>query len=457
MMIRPAFSRLLIALVALGAFFVDASPRPPRLNILLISLCSLRQQNLQAYGYPRDTSPNLLEFSRDAFVFENGHGNTSWLNAFVYMRKHATGLFEDHGYRPVGNSLGPIEIDSNAYFHIDSRENRKEEITRILKYVKGMVDKPSDKPFFTAVHFKLMHFPYSGSNRGDFDHTRYFSPRSRELYQRYDSWRGYKSNDPRVSSKLPVLALLFGDKQELGASPNLSDAVSNVRQNPFGLINNQELLARWRKTPDYVDDLQLLRDAYDAKLRFMDEMIAPLLRAFDDSRYRDNTVVIVTGDHGDAFMEHGTLLHGQDVYDESLRFPLMVRFPGQKGQVRIADQVSHKSTGGIIGSLMRGSLTQRNFAAGARRHADSLIVARNCMSTAGSARLSNRWKLISNVTSGSRELYDLRTDPGETVNLFEKHPEIAGPLEEALEASLLSLQESRHRRGWRCWIAPQLR
>ena len=68
--------------------------------------------------------------------------------------------------------------------------------------------------------------------------------------------------------------------------------------------------------------------AYVAGLRRLDAALAGWLTALDDLRLLDDTVLVVTSDHGEGFGEHGTMHHGRRLYDELIHVPLYVRAPG---------------------------------------------------------------------------------------------------------------------------------
>jgi arylsulfatase A-like enzyme len=70
-------------------------------------------------------------------------------------------------------------------------------------------------------------------------------------------------------------------------------------------------------------------DLYDAEVRYTDDSLAPLFAALEDLGLARETVVIVTSDHGEAFGEHGRFLHGDQLYEEDLRVPLIWWAPGR--------------------------------------------------------------------------------------------------------------------------------
>jgi hypothetical protein len=88
-------------------------------------------------------------------------------------------------------------------------------------------------------------------------------------------------------------------------------------------------------TPPSMRDLPL----YDACIRDVDGEIARMAAFLEERGLADNTVLIVTADHGEAFQEHGRFSHGWSLYDEEIRIPLVVHFPRRYPQAeRLAAQ-----------------------------------------------------------------------------------------------------------------------
>ncbi|MEB2284467.1 MAG: hypothetical protein B6D46_02985 [Polyangiaceae bacterium UTPRO1] len=78
---------------------------------------------------------------------------------------------------------------------------------------------------------------------------------------------------------------------------------------------------------------------YDREIRFTDDMLQRLVAAIRDLGLADRTIVIVTADHGEEFLEHGCLWHGPDLYEEVTHVPLMLRGPGIPAGLRIPEPV----------------------------------------------------------------------------------------------------------------------
>ena len=73
--------------------------------------------------------------------------------------------------------------------------------------------------------------------------------------------------------------------------------------------------------------LQTLVDRFDSEIRYCDFYVKEL---FDILAPHKNTLIIITSDHGEAFLEHDQLLHGQTLFEEEIRIPLIIKFPIKK-------------------------------------------------------------------------------------------------------------------------------
>jgi arylsulfatase A-like enzyme len=83
------------------------------------------------------------------------------------------------------------------------------------------------------------------------------------------------------------------------------------------------------------------RVAYDQEIRYVDDQLEALMRKIEDLGLAESTLVIVTADHGEAFGEHGYVVHGNFMYEEVLHVPLMMQGPGVRPGTRVKDIVGH--------------------------------------------------------------------------------------------------------------------
>ncbi|HEM45901.1 MAG TPA: hypothetical protein ENO23_02540, partial [Alphaproteobacteria bacterium] len=186
---------------------------------------------------------------------------------------------------------------------------------------------------------------------------------------------------------------------------------------------------------------------YDTLIAFTDEEIGRLLDTLEKDGIADDTLVIVTGDHGEGLMAHGHMYHGVHVYEEAVRVPLIVRWPGRipAGSVvstplALADLAPTVLE--LVGEPADGTLAPRGIAplllgetADAPADPEPIFLYRRHYSgeeEAGDgpyalgekfAVREGRWKLIEGPEEGTLELFDLERDPGERTNRAAEEPE----------------------------------
>ena len=191
-------------------------------------------------------------------------------------------------------------------------------------------------------------------------------------------------------------------------------------------------------------ELEFLRSVYDEEIRFTDTAIGQLLDELRTRGLYSESLIIVTADHGEEFMDHGWLGHSRNLYDSVIHVPLIVKLPGgeRRGDVietpvslvgiapTILDVLglpewSSRMQGKSLVPLLRGGSRgepvysevafdekQRRRIWATRRSADMRAVVRG------------RYKLIHDRGTDLYELYDLKRDPGEKLDLAATMPEL---------------------------------
>lgn len=184
-------------------------------------------------------------------------------------------------------------------------------------------------------------------------------------------------------------------------------------------------------------------NAYDGEVAYADAQVGRLLDALEAKGLTGSTVVVITGDHGESLGEHGEQTHGMLVYDAALRVPLVISAPGFKAG---SYEPCHQD---VAPQLLRlAGLSDRVPSSMAPTAPLMLWLGDNtgapasvCLSYSESryprragwhaltSTSDSAWKLI---VSSERELYDLRTDPGESRNVASAHPTVVQAMSDAL-------------------------
>jgi arylsulfatase A-like enzyme len=179
---------------------------------------------------------------------------------------------------------------------------------------------------------------------------------------------------------------------------------------------------------------------YDATIRAADRMVEQLLDQLDRLGLEEDTLVLITSDHGEEFMEHGSVWHMKTVYEELIRVPLLIRVPGIKGGARVKTCVSQVDVMPTLLELMGvecpASVQGRSLVSLLRGEPekDRFVYAETRMPTKSSRACIIRegWKYIEGSQDESLrypapapfEVYNLAEDPGEQNNLYGTFPKV---------------------------------
>jgi arylsulfatase A-like enzyme len=358
---------------------------PQNLSFLFITVDALRP-DLGCMGYPRDVSPQIDKLAAHSIVYE---------------RAYSISTYTGYCLPPMMASRYPSEMP---------RTNRHE-----VRYLSENV--------FLAERLKQTEFRTGGAA----SHFLF----SAEL--------GWVAGFDRFLMAAPEGDAPPGSHiDHFYTSRTLADdAISLLR----GLELSQDKFFLWvhfldphneyLRHPGFSRFGSAPRDLYDGEVAFTDFYIGRVLDALDASPIGARTVVVLTGDHGEAFGEHGELYHGREVWDEIVRVPLIIRVPGAKPR-RIKRRVSHVDLAPTVLDLAglaadpgaRGqSLVPELFGATLAERPILVDQPRNVYYDSKRAFIEAGLKLHHLIDSNTYRLYDLDRDHGETHDLAREDPE----------------------------------
>jgi arylsulfatase A-like enzyme len=440
-----------------GARQTSVEPREgkaaPR-GVILIVADTLRRDHLNFYGYDRETAPFLTSMANGGARFNDALTQATWtkvsapsIMTSLYPSAHGVKEFTDRlpaaantmaevfrgaGYATVSYSSvlftgkftnlhqGFEELhESTSVSNPESSKTAREYVDRLTAWV----EQHRDVPFFAFLHVFDPHDPY-------------------EPYPPYNG----------------LWADLGKKEEHLEHLEKVRKVIQDPLMKNFGMPSRQDLITAGLDPDQYVG---YDRDWYDGSIRALDSEIARLMERLRALGLADDTLVVFTSDHGEEFLEHGRMFHGQSVYGELNQVPLLFHLPrGVPAGVVVDETVQTidimptilelcglpapgKLQGHSLIPLMSGRKAGTSAAAGATlvTRADGDWVPRPALTekaptvhvggppprdTGAVAITWNGWKLIQNFENLAGkpefELYRRVEDPLDQHNVAEAHP-----------------------------------
>jgi len=406
-----------------------------KLNVLMITIDSLRADHLGCYGYQHHTSPNIDQLASEGVLAERflcssipTHPSYTTLYTGQHAIRHKivahagknvlareapflSELFMDAGYNTCAadNLMRARLWFGRGYeYYIDSSIRRPlvvnvscEDINaRTIHWLRTH----PDEPFFLFLHYWDPHYPFTPP------------PSYRHLF--YD-----------------------------GANPTDPDnhTLDKWWEYPFGSIARDT----WLRTPDGpITDPDYVMALYDQEIRYLDDHLPELLEALDVLGLTENTLVFLVADHGESMTEHGIFYEHHGLYDCVLHVPMIARLPGRiKEETRLPQILQMhdvaptilEAAGLPIPEEMDGHsfwplLTGEGQVGGYK----SVISLESSWQSKWSLRTDRYKFILSRVPdfygNPLQELFDLAIDPQEEHNLAEEQPAIVSEMEAELEA-----------------------
>jgi len=298
---------VIIYLMTSPISMASASENDSHWSVLLISVDNLRPDHMSLYGYERDTTPYLKNFSEESAVFDHAFSTSAWTapgmvsiftgyyppvhaqhGRFSYYDEKMTAalrILAAQGYEILGYSVsGP----SHQGFGFQKRMGKSPK--RLESFIEERIDDKT--PFFAWAHIKGVHLPYSPSAK---------------------------------------------NAKRFGATKRNSKAIEAVKKYRMILRHPEQVdikLEHAGKVEFSKEDIPVVQALYDGEVADVDERLRLNIERMRETGLLGRTIVIITADHGEELFDHGWLGHastGYDakLYDELIHIPLIIRVPDQ--------------------------------------------------------------------------------------------------------------------------------
>jgi arylsulfatase A-like enzyme len=444
-------------------------------NVVLIVIDTLRRDHVSAYGYGRETTPNIDLLARQGALVENAVAPEAWtlpshasmLTGFMPQehQAHVAHPYLDKTYRTLAEALAEAGYSTAAFSANPwvSRISGLEQGFQVNRYLGAeaaagflflnlarrrieetdlgggavtgaLLDwleeaAASRKPFFAFANYMEVHEPY-GSVPEPYFSSFLTSRLPRDIGREW----------VRETLRFLCAECVPGEVE--------------------GLLCRD---GRWRATAMRLRDTI---DLYDAGVRYVDHQVGRVVQRLRDLGVLDRTLLIVTSDHGEMLGEGGRIGHGNHLYNAVLDVPLVLRYPPIfPAGTRYSQPVSlvdvMPTVEEITGTPSPGYSYARGLLASGSPRERAGIIAEHIPMADESA-----WRALGRLTGcdlsvlglasasiqqgaakfiwkadGANELYDLESDPAEEVNLVGRDPARAGELEARLREQLALLRK----------------
>jgi arylsulfatase A-like enzyme len=415
-------------LIVLSTSLAAAEPK----NVILIVIDTLSAKHLPSYGYARNTTPFLSQFARENVLFEKHSAQAAYTLTSHFSMMTGTNP-HTHGILKVPELTGAPLVTLNS--EIKTLAELLKDKGYATRWV-GLVDAPqmgkrqglqrgidkaelgslypqplfstidelakSKKKFFLFIHVEEVHDPYLPLNN----------------YHKL-----FTTSAPR--------------KLELDRTKFYDSVRKKLKLKPGALVPWQEVRKAYLKQFNFQNehDRNLLAALYDGAIRTFDDAFNAFITKLEAAGLYDNTILVLTSDHGEAFWEKGDFFHTTP-YHAEIQVPLIMRIPGQAPRrismrsqsidlvPTILDLVGERAPAYTEGLSLVPLLKDKKI----KRDWSQLFFAKGYQSE---ALWSEEWKLIE-FDDGRVELYNLYLDPYEAEDVAAANPGIVNEMKAKL-------------------------
>jgi arylsulfatase A-like enzyme len=389
-----------------SSFFREPVQHPAQ-NIIFILIDTLRADHMGLYGYSRDTTPNITALARHGTVFSRVYAVSPWTNpsiATIFTGQYPQAIFEPAEHPDAIRQALPQKATTLA-----------EKLREAGYETVALVDHPGISP-------------YCGYDQG---FNRYVM-----LYAKghFKAWS--------VTSPSFILNEFHTQLRSLKGKKLFLYLHLVYPHRPYKPMPEYNIFGKGFQNID-VTEKEGMINQYDGEIRQTDDLIGKAFQVLKQEDFWKDSCLIITADHGEGFWEHGKVEHGNSLFDELLRVPLIVVQSSNTGSHKISDMVSAVdffptvlATAGVPLPPGLPGLNLRPYFNGQEKLPERTVFSESPHSfdIHGMAYISSQWKLIAFPTVRRAWLFDVLTDPYERRNLIGQHIDLLPEIKEKLQA-----------------------
>lgn len=411
-----SLSLLLAMALIIGKFILFDSNLPKNQpNIILITLDTLRADHLNCYGYPRDTTPFLDQLAQNNVFYTHCFSNAPWTapaHASIF-----TSMFpSNHGV----HSFLPKNDDYNNVYQLDDEHITLAEILKNEGYQTLAI--MANFGYLKEIYHLNQGFEFYDVQQGS---------GSRVPYRDAEEMNQLVIHKFKNQKKPFFLFLNYMDPHGPYDPPHPYDTLfpgkSNFKHQDLHKKISGPVLSQERNLTE--EEKQHFISQYDGEIRYLDDQLSLLFEELKKFGLYDNSMIVITSDHGEYFGEHFLIEHSKDVYQPVLHVPLIIKYPHSQIKNSISEVIQSVDIMPLILNHLKINvpssikemwdnntfdLSENYFT----RQRDLLNKPyHQRFERIRRAIFQYPWKLIWS-SDGQHELYQLIEDPSESINLW---------------------------------------
>jgi len=405
---KKIFLLILAVLLALisGIFLKQSGQKKKPINVVFLTIDALRPDHLHCYGYERKTSPNIDKVAKEGTIFTQTTCQMPWTTPSIasimtskYPQNHGvlrlfwtlnssnltlSEILKENGYRTCEivntralTSDTQLNQGFDDYIEIIKTPRLEKETADecATRKVIEWIDKNHNKPFFLWVHWFLPHRPYQPP------------PPYNKLY------------DSEYSEQIN----------------------GSVKQQAQIFLKKINLTKR---------DLYHMIALYDGGVNFADAQVGKVLDKLKQLGIEENTLIIISADHGECLYEHDYYFgHDKVLYESTVKIPLVIKYPRKIPKRKTIDALNESidimpTILDILGISLPKDIDGKSLlpliAGKKEKIREEVFIATSGPLEKGKPKYAIRtkeWKFIFTPQENRKELYNLLNDPKEKINL----------------------------------------
>ncbi|MBI4008768.1 sulfatase [Candidatus Roizmanbacteria bacterium] len=439
------FITILIVILAFGIIFVhkqiDQRRKSEKLNLVLISIDTLRADHMGVYGYKKDTTPNIDAWAKNAFVFTNAvtvipETFPSMISIFTSLNPVKSKL--------TSNMVGPMKRSTGTLTQI-LKKNKfvNAAFLNSVALTKELTN--LDTNFDTYVDYDVIQ-----DDPNDFDH--------KENYENFISegleWLGkHKKSKFFFWMHLIDPHAPYSPPDDLKCKFNTNFCKTIFTSSSEDLEEKRLSLWRCHSSPLAKKDNELFKTLYDGSVAYTDKLVKRIFTKLESTGLDKKTIVVLLSDHGEGFDHNYYFDHGDNLYDSNNKIALLIKHPFYKEKQKKINQLVQSidiaptllqllhisdgipfSDGISFSNIFKSGFITNILFSKKRDFAYS-------MTRTGGAKsiYDGRYKFISTKKGANcqynnqeRELYDISKDPNELHNIYNQEKKRSLSLQERL-------------------------